>query len=164
MTGYDPLNESINYDEIILERMRYAQQQVMSAEMVHHFVTRAERVNLLGDMYLRVEREVLAHKLLADEVVVPVRGRLEMFEPPMDVLVELPRGFWRRLFRRPPRHRWLPVVGHAALNPPVEGTAIIRAEYFHTFPEDTTRYPEHMGSVRQVIQRSDPFNIHFRER
>jgi hypothetical protein len=155
----------IGFEKVFLEKLRFAVTQEIAEEQAHALTMDVAMSNWFARrMMVRLDREVYAHRTHVETRTLPVSGRVVLDEPPTDVLVELPRGFWRWLFRRPPRARWLPVAGYAAVRPYVEGTADVRAEYFSAFPDPTMRFPDSLGPIVTYVQTSSPENIRWEER
>lgn len=151
------------YHELLLERLKFAATQMVSREFMHGTHVRVVADRFADRVLLTMTKEVLAHRLLADEAQVPVVGKIRTDQLPRSVMVELPNGWVRRLLRRPTRKLWCDVVGDAAYRDlpdeiEVRGTATVRATYFRTFPEAQFEYPHNLGAVRMLVQASDPYD------
>lgn len=166
------------FEMIILDRLRSAVWHRVSTEYVRECRASVHHVDfLLEQMVIRLERDLLAHRVGLKTSEVPVRARMVLPEAPEHVMVVIPPGRlqswlrsgwrdqarWLNWSRRPLRKVWAPVGGRASVQLQVVGTATVRGEYFNTFPQAETRiYSDRLGPVVERVQLSEPDDFDFR--
>lgn len=147
-------------EQVVLHWTRYAAIRHMSHQAVSH-MSFETGVDVMRDTIIaRIKADVLRHKVLEDHAEVPVVGHIETTRVPRYVMIEVPNGWVRKLFRRRTRKMWAPVIGNAAhIDTPdtieVLGSAVVKAEYFQTFPEAMV-YPQSLGNPVVMVTRSQP--------
>lgn len=150
------------YSEILLEKMRFLARCLVSEEFLRTTQFAVSADYMTRGLIAGVTKEVLSHRVLADEAEVDVVGWVRC-EDVRSVMVEIPNGWMRRLLRRRTRKVWAHVIGDATVIDPdaeeirVVGKATVRAEYFRTFPEPTFTYPPELGTVRMLVRTGDPY-------
>lgn len=156
--------EAPRVEQVILEKLKLVVTQELAEDQARTISSDVAVSDWFCKRLLfRLERDVLAHRTHVETQRIPVRGRVVPPESPKDVYVLLPRGFWRRLLRRPAKGMWCPVVGTAEMDMEVAGLADVRAEYFSAFPDSGVRFPDQLGPVRMLVQTQPPTNIVFWE-
>lgn len=166
------------FEMIILDRLRSAVFHRVSTEFARECRANVHHVDyLINQMMIRLERDLLAHRVGLKTSEVPVRARMVLPEAPEHVLVVVPPGrlqgwlrsgwrdrmWWLNWTRRPLRKVWAPVGGRASVQLEVRGTATVRGEYFNTFPQaQIPIYSDRLGPVVERVQISEPDDFVFR--
>lgn len=155
--AWDDYRTQSAYVQRIFQRIPWVDHRRVSMAFLRHVQVETSMNHVLDELVVSMSKQLLADPAGAEDVEVPVTGKLYTRELPREVLVELPRTWWERLRRRPARSRWCPVVGEAAIaGAPdfvtVTGTATVQGEMFTIWPEETVNLPEEFGTGRRYVQ------------
>lgn len=177
--GNSPL--TLEHETIVLERLKYAAQRHLSAQMAHSARGEAVIDHTTGDLVARLRVDLLRHKVDAQTVHVPFEKTATQ-ETPAPRYVVLVFAFLvaitvavgavqgsLAMFLVSAAIALAGVFVYAA-NPPhdvsltVIGEAVVQRDLFNAFPDATMVYPENLGDiwlpmqdVRSAVFYQDPY-------
>jgi hypothetical protein len=165
---------AVEYERLILERIKVAARQVLGPQVAHDLKVQTWMEHMTDQMVLELRTHVYAHKVDHQEVRVPFQrsetvtvpgSRRLLWTYPLVALLGVLLGF---------AYESLPafilsgaaalafVIVHASnpgpynLTVEAKGEVVVERDQWNAFPDNTTVYPDSLGGPVQIAQIQTP--------